>query len=478
MSHIRMGFIRVWFVLVMVAAACGSRAFGAEVDARELQSMRTAAVRDGVACAWVLMVSDFPETLGFNPSADTPEAVASRARRAKLLAELGPEIWTVGFNAVVGNMFSGYFTPKGLDILLASTHVRSLGNYCGWRLSSALPSMDGQLDAVEAELHRQKFVDAEITIDVVGLNLDLLKDGRVRYIETPGARQDFITKATGVLAALTPEQLLDGAAAQNKLALAANPNTPFDPRITVRLSHMGVVGIAPDRRVRRMVPSGFTVKHDRWVDPQMLEDARRYGEALVSITISYAFACHCSSKEAMRTDDESRARALNDILTQANLIGMVRVYDGGWADGTLSLAQLERLLAVKDDRLIQVRGHLMVSTTGGFGDPATVTTSTPTPPTPVPVIPILTSGIQVASDTIFDWAEQLPNSPVGVSSGASQSAHGYRFRYYPTTDSYLGISETNMPRLYYLGPASQAKAFDLGPMGEWLDLAAPIQTTQ
>jgi hypothetical protein len=83
----------------------------------------------------------------------------------------------------------------------------------------------------------------------------------------------------------------------------------------------------------------------------------------------------------------------------------------------------------------------------------------------------------VASDTILEWAEQLPHSLVGVSSGVSQLAHGYRFRYYPSTDSYLGINETNMPRLYYLSPGTRAKVFDSGPIGECLDLAAPIQTT-
>ena len=61
-----------------------------------------------------------------------------------------------------------------------------------------------------------------------------------------------------------------------------------------------------------------------------------------------------------------------------------------------------------------------------------------------------------------------------MSSGVSQSALGYRFRYYPNSNSYLGVSQTNMPRVVYLGQASGGKALDLGPMVDWLDLANPI----
>ena len=476
MSLIQCRFYRLGAGLALCASLWVGLAGAAEVEPRELQSMRTTVAREGAVCMYVSLVSGLSgmQEFGFDLNANTPEAIALRARRAALFAELGPDLWTVGYQPSTATMFRGYFTAKGLDILLASAHVRHLGSECNWRRNSALLSYDGQLETVEAELQRQQYVDVEVTIDVEGLHLDLLKDGRVKYIETPGARQDFITKATGALAALSPQQLLESSAAQRKLQLAADPATPFDPRFTIRLSRMGIVGISQDRRLRRLVLTGFVAKTDRYVDPQLLVDARQYGQAYVSVSPSFAFACICNSNAAYRADGESRGRALREILAQAQLADIAYIHDGGWAEAmTLTLAQLERLIAVKDDRLIQIRGNYGMVATGGLN--VTPDGSAGTLPTPAPLAPIITSNLQVASDTIFDWAERLPNSPVGVSSGVSQSAQGYRFRYYPASNSYLGVSETNMPRVVYLGSASDGKALDLGPMLDWLNQAAPIQ---
>ena len=475
MSTIRVAWFKRWVAVGIAAAAWGGSACGAQVDPASFQSMQSTATRDGVVCVVGVLVSDFPGSLGlFDINADTPEANAARAKHALLLEKLGAEIWKVGRKPGFSNMFGGYVTTKGLDILLASPLVRGFGSECSWQRDALHLSGNGQLDTVEAELQRQKYVDVEFTIDVEGLNLDLLKDGRVKYIETPGARQDFIAKATGLLTALSPEQLLESSAAQRKLLKAADPATLFDPRLTVRLSRMGVVGIAPDRRLRRLVPAGYVANTDRWVDPQLLVDARQHGQAYVNVGTSYAYACSCYSNASYRADGESRVRALREILAKANLLEYANIDSAGWSyPMSLTLAQLERLIAVKDDRLVLIRGSYPASSAGSLN--AAQGSSAGTLPTPAPLAPIIISGLQVASDTIFDWAERLPNSPVGRSSGVSHSALGYRFRYYPDSNSYLGVSETYQPRVVYAGPASNDKALDLGPMTDWLDQAAPIQ---
>lgn len=71
------------------------------------------------------------------------------------------------------------------------------------------------------------------------------------------------------------------------------------------------------------------------------------------------------------------------------------------------------------------------------------------------------------ADRVFAWAEQHASygSLFTQAWQPSQSAGGYYYRHYLSSDSYLGVSGS---KLYYLGPASNNALLDLGALSDWV----------
>lgn len=109
---------------------------------------------------------------------------------------------------------------------------------------------------------------------------------------------------------------------------------------------------------------------------------------------------------------------------------------------------------------------------GQLGKPSSSVDYSATPVT-VAGLSLGASGLGADADKVFAWAERtLPQyfSPAGAGSASSS---GFRLRFYSSTNSYLGVNETGIAHLFYLGPLSANTVVDLGLLAEWLTKAGP-----
>ena len=75
------------------------------------------------------------------------------------------------------------------------------------------------------------------------------------------------------------------------------------------------------------------------------------------------------------------------------------------------------------------------------------------------------------SDCLFDWAGRTYRSQLAANvTPSSQIAGEYYYRYFPQSNSYLGISSVNQ-RLYFMSGAN-GLLIDLGPSAEWVKTAS------
>lgn len=76
---------------------------------------------------------------------------------------------------------------------------------------------------------------------------------------------------------------------------------------------------------------------------------------------------------------------------------------------------------------------------------------------------------QVASDRVFNYLEATYPQYVAPKGGTSSIGSGYYFRYYASTNSYVGSLNGNV---YYLVPAIDNQVHLLGRLSDWLSTAA------
>jgi hypothetical protein len=82
--------------------------------------------------------------------------------------------------------------------------------------------------------------------------------------------------------------------------------------------------------------------------------------------------------------------------------------------------------------------------------------------------PTLTQ-LQIDANTVLDWAELNFTSLFAPANQGSNSQLGYFWRYYPGTNSFLGINDDGNPaHLFYSGGVDNASLVDLGLLSSWL----------
>ncbi len=85
------------------------------------------------------------------------------------------------------------------------------------------------------------------------------------------------------------------------------------------------------------------------------------------------------------------------------------------------------------------------------------------------------------ADEVFAWAEKNYAPLFSPSGTVSQTLSGYWLRHYTATNSYLAVNESGIPKLYYLGSASNNKVQELGELTGWVTqaraAAKPTTTT-
>jgi cyclophilin family peptidyl-prolyl cis-trans isomerase len=71
-------------------------------------------------------------------------------------------------------------------------------------------------------------------------------------------------------------------------------------------------------------------------------------------------------------------------------------------------------------------------------------------------------------DRVFNYLEQNFPEFIAPAGNATDLLAGYNYRYYPATNSYVGIRDG---RIYYLGSASNNEILDIGAFTDWYNLA-------
>ena len=90
--------------------------------------------------------------------------------------------------------------------------------------------------------------------------------------------------------------------------------------------------------------------------------------------------------------------------------------------------------------------------------------------TPASILTTNTSTSNVDSDCVFIWGEQNYPELLAPASPPSKSFPPYYYRYYSSTNSYLGTSSIDN-HLYYIGVLSGNKIMDLGAIDKWKQTA-------
>lgn len=80
------------------------------------------------------------------------------------------------------------------------------------------------------------------------------------------------------------------------------------------------------------------------------------------------------------------------------------------------------------------------------------------------------AGQTLASDDrVFNWAERQYADNFLPKNAATASFDGYRYRYYPASDEYLGVKDG---KIWHFKPGQSPAPVDLGPLQPYADLAA------
>lgn len=78
-----------------------------------------------------------------------------------------------------------------------------------------------------------------------------------------------------------------------------------------------------------------------------------------------------------------------------------------------------------------------------------------------------------AQSCLFSWAEKNYPDYLSPPQTTTLSQPPYSYRYYPTSNAYLGVSGDN-DHLYYLGKLTGTQLSDLGPVADWYSKAGCI----
>mgnify|MGYP000916037746 FL=1 len=399
----------------------------------------------------------------------------SKIKYQLLLSELGSKVWQAGIDEsslLPSGTVNLYVTSTGFNILKKSNNAEKF-SFISDALIAPHRTNNGSDNALRQVFANQGFVDAVVTVNVEGLVYDIHPDGRFTFTVKTGQIQEFETKANQLLQSFLPQEVIDTTAARKTIAQVVSGNVPFDPRITVRVNMQGAVRLGASQDVRALTPKGFISTVPRQFDQSLLTIATSNGTAPTTIVLHDTMNCYCLSSASRTEQDNAQTRIMEDILAKGGLQGVQRVYyDWNWGGWNLTHSQLERLQAMPDDRIASIaRAQPYVPTPALPGSSATQPNSSPpAPDLTSPTVIANTSAIATAVDAVLNWAESQPAAAsLGKPSHPiSQTGGGYRFRYYPASNSYLGVNETGIPKVYYLGDMSSQKLLDLGYLTDFL----------
>lgn len=90
-----------------------------------------------------------------------------------------------------------------------------------------------------------------------------------------------------------------------------------------------------------------------------------------------------------------------------------------------------------------------------------------------PALASFSATLETDTDKVFNWAERSYPQLFSPAGQMTQTAvfPGYRVRYYPATQSYLGVNASGEHHLFYLGVQGSDGVLDLGLLSGWVSRA-------
>lgn len=82
----------------------------------------------------------------------------------------------------------------------------------------------------------------------------------------------------------------------------------------------------------------------------------------------------------------------------------------------------------------------------------------------------IAAQLSTSLDCLFTWAEKTHPELLSPSGVNTETLGIFRYRHYPATRAYLGLSSSD-DHLYYIGPLSTDRQMDLGAVSEWYTTA-------
>lgn len=339
--------------VVALAQANPTGAFAAQVDPNDFATMSADARSKGFTPVVVHLAAVSLSEM----NADI-RAVKARmaALAAALTAELGLEASTAGrWENGIGQLGLN-LTPAGLKLLQNSSNAMSFYPGQPWYTRTALSGQDGRLLALEQQLSSRGYADAQLVLNVDGLEFDVEKNGAINY-RGNGQAATTLQQARRLLEQFSGAQAIGKEAVMDRLAstLGQSSMATPTPEFSLRVNREGLEKLAASQDVRSLKPVGFEDMRSLSFDAQALSVAQKRGQAEVVITVRTPLAGGAQSRSSQAASTQSNKRTLDAVLSAAGVRSPLKDLSGlGAMVGHLSHAELRALRANADPRLLSV----------------------------------------------------------------------------------------------------------------------------
>lgn len=264
----------------------------------ELQSLQRVAEQKG----YVSVIIGIVNSPYWQP---TPEQLTDRlAKRDALLAELGAEMLTEGFDTSARlGVISTYVTAKGLTILAASSNV----GYLGTGFQNSAVDDGGRFAAIDAEIDRIGVATVAVNLNLDSFDFDFAADGSSVYRPSPAQDAEFATVLPTFLAALPQRGIVN----RDRLDVAAAQV----PTVYLTVRRDGFYTLQQSKLVRALRLAGSRTQAPLSLDREVLRTAAEQGQVDVMLSLQGGdFYSNFIAGKAMQTQTAANQRAIDAIL--------------------------------------------------------------------------------------------------------------------------------------------------------------------
>jgi subtilisin family serine protease len=341
-------------VLAFAAALSCASTFAAQVDANDYRHLNQVAQSEG--SVRVLVSLDDSLTLAnLADRAATLPIVMERKAKA-LLAELGDGALTAGYWTNGIGQIGFYATPKGLQILAKTNNAKMFMPDVTQAMRTQAFTADGGMEAVDAAIRSQGYVDAEVVLNLDNLEYSLDVSGTTTV--KPSAL--LTTEVTDRLVRIASHGgLLKGL---GKADLATVGSNSFVPAFTTRLDRNAFNALKDSADVRAIRPVGFQdTRLSDW-NSNALTVAKNNGSVEVLITLrggaTYSPKSGHMSAQAWKAQAQAHQQVFNQVLAHVSNNGWMKSASTdsglGVVHARLSYDELSTLFAKADPRILRV----------------------------------------------------------------------------------------------------------------------------